>query len=193
MPPVTLDQLKCLYDSTDDPWCFRSSAYEKTRFRMTMASLEGKNYTQLLEIGCGNGELARHLFSSTQRYVGVDASSVALEAARCAVPNAEFEERFLPCDLPDGQYELIVLSEVLYFLDRAGIESLAGQLRHRWPAAQLLCVNYLGPSGNELQGEESFDYVVQALGSHYRHELVLMDESFRIDRLVPIRSELTHG
>ncbi len=193
MSPVSLDQLKRLYDTTDDPWHFRTSTYEQIRFGATVASLEGRHYAQLLEIGCGNGELARQLHSSTHRYVGVDASLVALEAAKRAVPHAEFEERFLPCDLPNGQFELIVLSEVLYFLDRAGLASLAGQIRHRWPMAQLLCVNYLGPSGNELQGKEAFAHFMQALGSHYRHESVLMDENFRIDRLTPVGSRFKHG
>ncbi len=192
MPPVSLDQLKHLYDATDDPWLFRTSSYEQTRFSMTVASLEGRHYAQVLEIGCGNGELARHLCSCTDRYVGVDASSIALHAARQAVPNAEFVERFLPCDLPQGQFELIILSEVLYFLDKTGLDALSKQIRHRWPSAQLLCVNYLGPSGNELQGEEAFVHFVHTLGSRYHHESVLINELYRIDRLAPVCSGLMH-
>ncbi|EIE49389.1 methyltransferase [Salipiger aestuarii] len=155
MTAVDSTRLGAIYARGDDPWRFRSSPYEQEKFRATRAALSRQRYGSALELGCGNGELARHLAPLCAQYTGVDAVEIALQAARRAVPRGRFEQVFLPADLPDGRYDLIILSEILYFLDRDGIRSIATQIDRRWPRACLLCVTWLGPSGNALQGAEA--------------------------------------
>lgn len=149
---VTLSHLENLYALSDDPWNFRSSTYEQVRFEATLAALPLGRYAHTLEIGCGNGELARRLIQRSAAYTGIDAVKAALETARVSVPEGTFLEAFLPCDLPPGPFDLIVLSEILYFLDPAGLTHLAEQLDRRWPCAEVLSVTWLGPSGNPLEG-----------------------------------------
>lgn len=157
MTGVGADHLESLYAATDDPWGFRSSAYEQAKFAATRAALIRPRYRSGLEIGCGNGELARHLAPLCTSYHGVDAVERALAAARCTVPEGRFHRVHLPGRLPGGAHDLIVLSEILYFLDPAGIAALAGQIGHRWHGAELVCVTWLGPTGHALQGEEAYD------------------------------------
>ena len=184
MNAVERTTLDALYADTDDPWNFRTSDYEQAKYDATVAALPGPHFRHILEIGCGNGELARHLSARCDAYTGLDAVEVALEAARRAVPEGRFIQAYLPCDLPDGAYDLLVLSEILYFLDGPGLGSLATQINARWPDAAILCVTWLGPSGNPLQGAEALHLFGAATerGTSCARE----DPNYRIDRFEPL-------
>ena len=182
MTAVPQSRLYEIYGQSDDPWSFRSSAYEQAKFRATADALAKPRYCSALEVGCGNGELARHIAPRCDTYTGLDAVAIALDAARCAVPLGHFLQAYLPCQLPDGPHDLIVLSEVLYFLDAPGLVSLACQIAQRWPDAEVLSVIWLGPSGNPLEGPEALGVFTAALGPAFQSRMVTRAEKFRIDR-----------
>jgi len=180
---VPVEALQALYARTDDPWHFRTSAYERAKYDATLAALPAPRFRHILEVGCGNGALAARLAPRAAAYTGLDGVEVALSAARRAVPSGRFMRGFLPCELPPGAYDLIVLSEILYFLDRPGLEALARQVDRRWPGANLLCVTWRGPSGNPLEGEEALRLFRAATP---RAATCLMARpEFRIDRFDP--------
>jgi SAM-dependent methyltransferase len=185
MSAVAREALLALYDRTDDPWNFRSSAYEAAKFAATAEALPRARYRSGLEVGCGNGELARRIAPRCDAYTGIDAVPTALAAARRAVPGARFVEAMLPCDLPEGDHDLIVLSEVLYFLDAWGIDALAAQMDRRWPAADLVLVTWRGPSGNALEGEAALALFVAALEAPRRMPPPRIKKDYRIDVLTP--------
>ncbi len=161
-----LAHLAGLYDGTDDPWGFRTSAYEAERFRAVVRCLPRRHYRSALELGCGNGELARHVASRCDAYTGLDAVPAALAAARRAVPKGRFVEGFLPCDLPAPAgtqgYDLILLSEVLYFLDRDAIGEIAARIDRDHPSADVVTVVWRGPTGHALSGEEALAALADA-------------------------------
>lgn len=181
---VGRDHLEGLYANGDDPWGFRTSAYEQAKFAQTRAVLLRESYGSALELGCGNGELARHLAPLCARYTGLDAVETALAAARRAVPEGRFVQGYLPCELPDGEHDLIVLSEVLYFLDRPGLAAVGEQIARRWPGAEVLAVVWLGPSGNALQGEEALEAFAQAVAPTFGATAVARTSHYRIDRFI---------
>lgn len=181
---VGLDHLDALYAEGDDPWGFRTSAYEQAKFAATRAALSRPAYDSALEPGCGNGELARHIAPLCRRYTGIDAVETALEAARRAVPQGRFVQGFLPCAFPPGDYDLVLLSEVLYFLDRPGLDALAREIAARCPAAEVLAVTWLGPSGNPLQGGEALEAFAAAMAPAFCRIPVLCQPRFRIDRFL---------
>lgn len=189
MSAVGIAHLDRLYANSPDPWNFRTSTYERDRFAATLAALQQPRYRSILEIGCGNGELARRLARLTDRYVGFDAVERALAEARAAVPAGTFYCDFFPCRLPTGEFDLIVVSEFLYFLDREGVEDLAVQIRTGWPDAEVLCVNYRGPTGNSLQGDEAVELFGRALGDAYRVSRRDPSPAYRIDRFIPAAGE----
>lgn len=168
MSGVAPDRLAALYAESDDPWDFRQSPYEQEKFRATCAALPRPRYRSVLELGCGNGELARHIATRCESYTGVDAVETALDAARRAVPQGRFVRAYLPAPLPGGDHDLILLSEILYFLDAPGIRDLAEQIDRRWPEADLICVSWLGPSGNSLQGHEALNLYRDATPRAFR-------------------------
>lgn len=179
MGGVNAARLQEIYRDGDDPWDFRRSPYEQAKFRETCRALPRGRYRSVLELGCGNGELARHLAPRCAAYTGVDAVETALAAARRAVPRGRFHRLFLPAPLPAGDHDLILLSEILYFLDAEGLAALAGQLDARWPGADVLCVTWLGPSGNPLEGGAALRHFTAASGRGFRQ--VARTPEYRID------------
>ena len=177
--------LRGLYAVTDDPWNCRTSPYEEAKYTATLKALPRPRYAYALELGCGNGELARRIARRCAAYTGLDAVDVALQAARGALPRGRFVQGFLPCDLPNGYYDLIVLSEILYFLDAAGIEAIATQIDARWPNADVVVVNWCKPSGKALEGEEACAFYKAA--TKRTHDLVTRTQvDFRIDCFAPL-------
>ena len=174
--------LEQIYAESDDPWNFAHSSYEQEKFRATRAALEERYFNAALELGCGNGQLARHIVPLCASYTGLDAVQRPLEAARRVVPEGQFIQGFLPTDLPEGNFDLIVLSEVLYFLSADAIRTLADLIAKRWPAALLICVSYLGPTRNTLEGAEALSIFIAAMGSSYEFHTCSETRDYRIDR-----------
>lgn len=180
-----IDHLKALYMATDDPWDFRTSPYEAGKFVATVAALPRQRYAHALELGCGNGELARRVAPRCAAYTGLDAVEIPLAAARVAVPHGRFIQGYLPCPLPDGPYDLILLSEILYFLDRDAIAMLASQLDAKHPDADIVAVTWCGPSGNAIEGEAAVDLYADA-SARTRIPFERTHPDFRIDRFTPL-------
>lgn len=182
MTAVPQSRLHEIYQHGDGPWAFRSSDYEQAKFRATADALAESRYRSALEVGCGNGELARRIAPRCDANTGVDAVATALEAARRVVPLGNFVQAYLPCPLPDGRHDLIVLSEILYFLDTPGLASLAFQIADRWPEAEVLSVNWLGPTGNPVEGLEALEDFASAMAPTFQCLAVAATDKFRIDR-----------
>ncbi len=185
---VSLDALRRKYAGGDDPWNFRTSPYEQAKFAATRAALSRERYRAGLELGCGNGALAWHLAPHCAEYLGLDAVETAVDSARRTVPAARFEQGWLPDDLPEGPFDLIVLSEILYFLDPADLRRLAGGIARRWSDAELICVTWLGETEHPLQGAEALAIFDAALPPAMRLSQVVRRDAYRIDRRVAARA-----
>lgn len=153
MPTATAHELDALYRNNADPWNFLTSAYEREKYQRTMASLPRGHYRYALEVGCSIAVLGRMIAARCDHYLGVDASRRALShAERHARPNMRFREYWLPNQFPQGDFDLVVLSEILYFLCPQDVTRLARQVSIAAPAGDILCVNMLGATDRELDG-----------------------------------------
>src|ERR1700761_708677 len=115
-----------LYRAKGDPWDFVSSAYEQAKYRHTLDVLGERRFTSGLEVGCSIGVLSRMLAGGCERFLGVDIVEEPLPVgrARCAdQPWVRFQRMTVPRDWPAGRFDLIVFSEVLYFLSAADIDA----------------------------------------------------------------------
>jgi SAM-dependent methyltransferase len=178
----TLDHLRSLYANTDDPWDFANSAYEQERFAATRKALMRDHYHSALEIGCGNGALAVHLAPLCQRYTGMDAVERAVVSARERVPGGTFQMGCYPCPLPGARHDLIILSEVLYFLIPDAIAQLGDDIARSAPGAEVLCITFLGDTEQALQGLESLELLRAALRPHLILKPVVDTGRYRIDQ-----------
>jgi SAM-dependent methyltransferase len=93
--------------------------YERRKYAITVAVLPRERYRSGLEPGCSTGELTRLLAARCDRLLAFDFAESGVDSARRAVsemPHVAVERRALPADLPPGSFDLIVVSEVLYYL-----------------------------------------------------------------------------
>ncbi|WDU64814.1 SAM-dependent methyltransferase [Pseudomonas poae] len=109
-----------LFADNDDPWAFRQRWYERRKRALTLAMLTRPRYASVFEPGCANGELSIELATRCDRLLCCDTASAAVDLARgrlLGFAHAQVQQSRLPEQWPAGQFELIVLSELCYYLD----------------------------------------------------------------------------
>lgn len=173
-----------LYRAQGDPWHFATSAYERAKYEATLAALEGRHFERALEVGCSIGVFTALLAPSCDELVAVDISSAALERAAvrlAGAPNIALERRRLPEEMPDGPFDLIVCSEVLYYWSsEVVLEGLAGFERSLEGAGSLLAAHWRRPTSYPLQGDAVHDLL-------YEHTMLtpaysVTEINYRLDR-----------
>jgi SAM-dependent methyltransferase len=129
-----------------DPWGFRTSWYERRKYAITMAALPRARYERVWEPAASIGELTRLLSERADRVDASDVSPTAVAAAREANagrPGVRVAEVRLPAAPPVTGYDLIVLSEILYYLpdpDREQVLVTAAEVAA--PEADLVVVHW---------------------------------------------------
>lgn len=154
-PRLRAAYFEALYARDPDPWDFATSEYEAAKYDATIAALDPP-YASALEVGCSIGVLTARLAERCERLLAIDVVESALAEARARVPRATFERREVPEEWPDGPFDLIVCSEVLYYLDDAALdEALAEIERTLVPSGTLLAVHWRHPTRTyPLLGDE---------------------------------------
>jgi SAM-dependent methyltransferase len=137
-----------LYAAADDPWSLRSRWYEQRKYAVTTAVLPRARYADALEVGCSVGELTAALADRCDRLVAWDVSATAVERARArtaGLPGVRIEQRAMPGDrLPPS--DLLVLSEVLYYLGADDLAAVLAQLPDAVaPGGTLVAVHWRHP------------------------------------------------
>ena len=123
------------FETSDDPWQFRTRWYEQRKRAVTLAALPDRRYRNAFEPGCANGELAAALAERCDRLLASDGSATAVKLARdrlAPFDHVRVEQAAMPDDWPDGRFDLIVVSELAYYLPpdalRLFIERCTGSL-----------------------------------------------------------------
>ena len=178
-----------IYARGDDPWDFAGSAYEIAKYDQTLAALPRERFVCGLEVGCSIGVQTRRLAGRCDTLLALDLApaAVARARARCAdLPHVTVREAQVPRDWPPGTYDLIVLSEVLYFLDRADLASLArlvlGSLR---PDGAVLLANWTGPTDTPTTGDEAAQTFIGGAAPRTVVQLHQQHSGYRLDLLRP--------
>ena len=123
-----------LYARDPDPWRFATSEYERDKYAATLAALPRRRFASGFEVGCSIGVLTRQLAERCDTLLGADVADAALDQARarCADQHwVRFEHMLVPQDWPGGAFDLIIFSEVLYYLGLPGLHE-AAQPDVRW-------------------------------------------------------------
>ncbi len=129
--PETPAQIEEMFARRADPWGYTND-YELTKYSQTLELIPEGPIDDVLELACAEGHFTVQLASRARRLVAADISATALRRAAercCEHDNVSFEQLDLSKDPIPGRYDLIVCSEVLYYLGRRSrIEGLAGEL-----------------------------------------------------------------
>lgn len=170
-----------------DPWGFETRWYEKRKRALTLASLPDERYGRAFEVGCSTGVLSRELAGRVDELLGVDISTRALqlaEARNIDLPHARFERRAVPDEWPDGRFDLVVLSEVGYYLDDAALTATARLLDGALTAeGVVVACHWRHPTAGRARPGDEVHAVLRAesgldlLASH-------IEEDFLLDVLV---------
>ncbi len=157
-----------LYRASQDPWGARTRWYERRKRAMLLASLPYERYGHAYEAGCGNGHVSVELAPRCTRLLASDASPDAVALATMAVAshrNVSVERHRLPEDWPARAFDLIVLSELLYFIDANGRDRIAASARDSaGRSGTVIACDWRDPiDGYDLRGEEAHRHFERAL------------------------------
>lgn len=143
-----LEHFQELYQRDADPWKVRQRWYEQRKRELLLACLPRQRYRSAFEPACGNGELTAALAQRAERVLASDLSTEAValtrrrlqreapsDAARVTV-----RQQRMPQEWPaDATFDLIVISEMAYYLDEQSL-----------PRLRQCCVDALADGGTLL-------------------------------------------
>ena len=139
----------------EDPFSYATTPYEASRLEAMDASLGKGNLGTVLEVGCAEGHFTAKLTRRAGRVIAMDISEVALQRARPRASAAFIEADLMTWD-PGmfAPFDVIVIGDVLYYLDRPGVAAEFEELFAR-------IVSWLRPGGRLLlahgyAGEKEF-------------------------------------
>lgn len=183
---LNLDYFKDIYDRSEDPWNFETSAYEAAKYAATIAALPNKQEERVLEVGCSIGVLTRLLAHRCTHLLAIDVSQKALDIAtrRCEhVRNVTFKKASFPKELPADQFNLIMVSEVAYYLSAADWKAAIGALYERLVSGgHIVLVHWLPEVPDYPQtGDEVHDRFEQLMRDKMKSVFSNRAENYRID------------
>lgn len=187
---------------TTEPMRPAAPAPADTMEAMAIA-FDGLSGRAILDIGCGRGALARALVARGARIAGIDPSEEAVEAARQAVPEAEFHVapgEALP--FGDGAFDGAVFLNSLHHVASAGMApALTEAARVTGPGRAVLVVEPLASGGwfevmrpveDETAIRERAERAVSAMVAHGIFALEALWEYERMEAVSGAEAFLQH-
>lgn len=151
-PPSYFDTM---YARSADPWDLAGRWYEQRKYALTVAALPRRRYRRAFEPGCSVGVLTRLLAERCAEVLATDRVPAAVEAAARRNrdrPHVEVRPMAVPGEWPEGTFDLIVLSELLYYFDDATLrEVLKRTVDSLEPGATLVTVHWDHPVDDHLR------------------------------------------
>lgn len=136
-----------LYDAAEDPWQVATSWYERRKQGIALASLPRERYGTVVEPGCGIGALTRALATRCDRLIAFDPVAQAVRRCRAhtrSLANVTVELATLPGGMPAGPADLVVFSEILYYLGDAELRNTVDRsVAALRPGGHILAVHWL--------------------------------------------------
>jgi hypothetical protein len=155
-----------MYEGDPDPWRFATSDYERDKYAATLAALPRERYACALEVGSSIGVFTRLLAPRCALLIGIDPAPVALASARRLnrdQPQVSFVQGSVPQDYPAGQYDLVMISEVAYYLTAEDVKRLVFQVGMSLDIrAHVVLVHWTGVSDYPLTGDQAAELFIQA-------------------------------
>jgi SAM-dependent methyltransferase len=108
------------YQADPDPWRTLTDPYESHKRERTLAACGEGPFASACDLGAGTGVLAAALAPRCDRLLALDGAPTAVAEAQgrlAPFPYAEARVATLPDGLPTGPLDLVVASEILYYLD----------------------------------------------------------------------------
>jgi SAM-dependent methyltransferase len=191
---MTAVDFDAVYRAHPDPWGVGSRWYERRKRAVLLASLTSVRYHHGWDLACGTGVLARDLAARCAHVTASDGSSVAVRRAQSpemSAPESKIRYRVLQLPLAGPEptlcgVDLVVVSEVLYYLSEPQRQTLVAQIVAIAGArAEIVLVHWSPrPDDGEVSGRianrEAVEFLTAENWSHaVRHD----DREFQLDVL----------
>lgn len=140
------------YQRDADPWGYRSSAYEQAKYDATLDACGSGPFRAALELGASIGVFSARLAPRCLELVTIDFSPTAVIAATQELrshPHVRALVGQIPGAIPDASYDLVVASEILYYLRTSSLAATLSRLEDVLaPAGRVVAVHWR-PCGPE--------------------------------------------
>jgi cyclopropane fatty-acyl-phospholipid synthase-like methyltransferase len=173
-----------LYRNNNDPWGYDYHWYEARKRQICLALLTRPHYQKVLEVGCSNGHLSVHLAQRAAQLLCLDVSDYAVQLASQrlqAFEHVVVENRKIPEEYLVQKFDLILISEVAYYLSEAELHQFIEKLKHSLNVdGEILCCHWR----HEIKDFElNAQQVHQSFQQHFpfHHYLSLNDPDFMVD------------
>lgn len=157
-----------LFADDGDPWDLQSSEYERAKRAATLVALGGRRFQAGLEVGCAFGLLTEELAQRCERLLALDVSQTALERALTrlgAFHNVTLCQSEVPSDWPQGQFDCMIWSEVLYFLSACEIRQCSAlAYAALLPHGICVLVNWTGENNLPVNGDMAAELFIGHAG-----------------------------
>jgi SAM-dependent methyltransferase len=141
-----IDHFEALHAASGDPWQVTSRWYERRKRELTMAALPNERYRSGFEPGCSIGAVTELLGARCDQLLAMDAAPAAVDRCRsrlAGTPNVTVETGRLPADWPEGPFDLVVFSEIGYYLDPVDVaDSVDRAAASLAPGGHLVAVHW---------------------------------------------------
>ncbi len=145
-------EFESLYRADPDPWRYTTSAYERDKYASTLAACGPGPFECALELGSSIGVFSERLADRCVSLTTIDSAPTAVRLARTRLagrPSVEVILGEIPAGVPRRRYDLVVASEILYYLRPAQLSKTLALLRRQLAIGGLLVAVHWRPAGPE--------------------------------------------
>ncbi len=182
MADTDIGYFESMYSIGPDPWEFDERWYERRKYALTIAALPHKRFRRGLEAGCANGALTELLANRCDELHAFDFIEPAVQRATgrlAAHPSVHIAHGKFPAFWPTGTGDLVVWSEIAYYLGRNSARTaLAGLEQWLEQSGTLIAVHYTGVTDYPRHGSEIGPWLD---GAHFLERTTqVLDERFEL-------------
>ncbi len=164
-----------MYSRATDPWQLASRWYDRRKYAITTALLPYERYRHAFEPGCSVGVLTEQLMRRCDHVTSTDVSVAALDATNDRLAAGGGRDRVtlmrgsIDQPWPPGPFDLVVLSEVCYYLSADVLrEVLDREVPRLSAAATVVAAHWRHPVEDyPISGDRVSDIVAATVGLHH--------------------------